>query len=467
MKPFVPRPHQALAAKFLLDNKRCMLAAVPGLGKTGTVYMLLETLRMLGSAFFPALVIAPLKVCELTWPAEQKKWDRFQHLKVVTILGEREVREDALMERADVYVINYDNVQWLVKHLGKRWPFKIVIADESTRLKSYRGSQQVSVKGKEFVRKAGGERARILGDIAMHTGRWINLTGTPAPNGLKDLWGQMWFIDFGERLGRTYSAFMERWFRIDPYTREVKPLPHAEAEIHAAVADVMLAMRAEDWMDVRAPNEITREVELPLAARKLYNEMERTFFAELASGKEVSAVNSAVKSSKLLQIASGAVYDADRVSHHLHDAKVEGLKSIVNELGGEPLLLAYWFKFELPMLKKAFPEMRIFEGAKDEADWNAGRIPLMAVHPASAGHGVNLQHGGRAMCHFTLNWDLELRQQISERIGPVRQKQAGFDRAVLHYNLIAKDTLDQEVYDRLTSKASVQESLMKARAARG
>lgn len=454
MKPFVPRPHQALAAKFLLDNKRCMLAAVPGLGKTGTVYMLLETLRMLGSAFFPALVIAPLKVCELTWPAEQKKWDRFQHLKVVTILGERDLREDALMERADVYVINYDNVQWLVKHLGKRWPFRIVIADESTRLKSFR-------------LRGGGERARALSQIAMNVGRWINLTGTPAPNGLKDLWGQMWFVDFGQRLGKSYTDFMNRWFRVCPYTRDVTPLPHAEAEIHAAVADVMLAMRAEDWMDVRQPNEITREVELPPAARKLYNEMERTFFAELASGKEVSAVNSAVKSSKLLQIASGAVYDADRVSHHLHDAKVEGLKSIVNELGGEPLLLAYWFKFELPMLKKAFPEMRIFEGAEDEADWNAGRIPLMAVHPASAGHGVNLQHGGRAICHFTHTWDLEMRMQVNERLGPVRQAQAGYDRAVLHYNLIARDTLDVEVLGRLTSKRSVQEALMLARAARG
>jgi hypothetical protein len=451
---FEPREYQKIAADFLLRHERCNLWAVPGLGKTSIIYMVADILKLCGSRFFPVLVIAPKKVCELTWPAEQQKWTAFTDLRVIPILGERDARDRSLLLKGDIYVINYDNVPWLVQALGKRWPFRIVVADESTRLKNFRAH-----KG------SAGKRAQALSEIAMHTGRWINLTGTPAPNGLKDLWGQNWFVDFGERLGLTYGAFERRWFYVNPYDRTVEPRLGAETAIHAELADVTLALRAEDWLDIHEPQECAREVELPPEARRLYNEMEKRFFTQLANG-EIEASTSAVRSMKLLQMSSGAVYDAEHQVHHLHDAKIEGLRSLVNELAGEPLLLAYWFKFEIPMLQKAFPEFRVFSGAKDEADWNKGKIPLLGVHPVSAGHGVNLQHGGRAIAHFTHTWDLELRQQINERIGPVRQLQSGYNRTVLIYNLIAKSTLDEEVLERTRTKRSVQDALMLARSHR-
>lgn len=451
-QPFTPRPWGLVASEFIGNVKRCNLFAVPGLGKTSSVYSVIEALRLCGSNFFPVLVIAPLKVCQLTWPAEQKKWDWFKDLKVIPILGPEDARSDALLRRGDVYVINYDNVQWLVERLGKKWPFKIVVADESTKLKNFR-------------LKGGGARTKALSMIAHNTGRWINLSGTPVPNGLKDLWGQQWFLDFGSRLGTSYTAFMERWFTVNQYTRRVSPRPGAPEEIYAAIADCTISLRAEDWFDVKKPIYFNREVELPDAARALYDTMEQDFFAEIGD-RGIGAPNAAVLSSKLLQIASGAVYDSAKQTHHIHDAKIEGLRSIINELGGEPLLVAHWFKFEVPMLKKAFPDLRVFSDAKDEKDWNDGRIELMAIHPASAAHGVNLQHGGRAMCHFTHTWDLEMRIQVEERIGPVRQMQSGYDRNVLHYNLFAADTLDIEVLARQAGKMSVQDAFMAARARR-
>jgi hypothetical protein len=450
-QPFTPRPWGAVAADFIANVKRCMLMAVPGMGKTSSVYMVIRALLTLGSNFFPVLVIAPKKVCELTWPAEQKKWDWFKDLKVIPILGEADARNDALLRRGDVYVINYDNVQWLVDKLGKRWPFKIIIADESTKLKSFR------LNGKK------GKRARALSTIAHGTGRWVNLTGTPIPNGIKDLWGQMWFVDFGARLGTSYTAFANRWLQVCQYSGRVTTKPGAFEEIMALVADCSMSLRSEDWFDVKKPIYMPREVELPPDARRMYDEMERTYFMELGE-RGIMAPNAAVLSSKLLQIASGAVYDSAKQVHHIHDAKIEGLRSIINELGGEPLLVAYWFKFEVPMLKRAFPEMRFFNDADDEKDWNDGKIELMGIHPASAAHGTNLQYGGRAMAHFTHTWDLELRIQVEERIGPTRQMQSGFDRNVLHYNLIANDTMDVEVLARQAGKLSVQDALMAARA---
>lgn len=449
--PFTPRPWGIVASEFIGSVKRCMLMAVPGMGKTSAVYAVIRALQLLGSSFFPVLVIAPKRVCELTWPVEAKKWTWFEGLKVIPILGEADARDDALLRKGDVYVINYDNVQWLVEKLGKRWPFRIIVADESTALKSYR-------KGGDK-----GKRARALAEIAHGTGRWINLTGTPAPNGIKDLWGQMYFVDFGARLGTSYTAFARRWLETCPYTRRVKARPGAAEEIYALIADCTMSLRAEDWFDVKEPVRFQKEVELPPAARRLYDEMERTYFMELGE-RGVFAPNAAVLSSKLLQIASGAVYDAAKAAHHIHDAKIEGLRSIVNELGGEPLLVAYWFQFEVPMLKAAFPEMRFLTTAKDQDDWNKGKIDLMGIHPASSGHGIDLQHGGRAMAHFTHTWDLEKRIQVEERIGPVRQMQAGLDRNVLQYDLVARNTIDLEVLARQAGKMSVQDALMAARA---
>lgn len=469
--PYTPREYQHIARKFILDHPRCNLWAVPGMGKSSVTLSVLDILMLIGSAFFPALIIAPKKVCELTWPAEQKKWLEFAGIKMVKILGEADVRDDALMSKGDVYVINYDNVPWLMERMQrKKWPFRIVIADESTRLKGFRGCYKTNDHGTTFFHGGtGGVRSTALARIAEHTGRWVNLTGTPATNGLKDLWGQNWFVDFGARLGHSYGDFMKRWFFENPYTRVVELRhPSCEHEIYQALADVSLALRAEDWFDIKEPLVFRREVELPPEARALYEVMERDFYIAIGE-REVNAVNAAVLSSKLLQMASGAVYSGKgpaRVANFIHDAKVEELRSIVNELG-EPLLLAYWFKFEIDMFKKAFPEFRLFQGAEEEEAWNKGKIQLMGVHPMSAGHGTNLQHGGRAIVHFTHTWDLELKLQVNERIGPTRQIQSGYDRNVLQYEICARDTMDDVVLERQQRKWSILEALMGARAHRG
>lgn len=449
-RQYVPREYQVLARDFLLDVPRAALWAMPGLGKTSMVFAALDILKMCGSSFFPVLVLAPKNVALNVWPEEQKKWIEFHGMRVVPILGERDARDDALMRRGDIYVINYENVQWLVQKLGRKWPFKIIVADESTKLKNYR-------------LKGGGARSSALAQIANATGRWINLTGTPSPNGLKDLWGQTWFQDFGQRLGHGYTDYMRRWFYSNPYTRIVEPHAHSFEEIHRLLADITMALRTEDWLDVHKPQEFPVFVDLPPAIRRLYDQMERDFFIE-NDVMQLNAANSAALSGKLLQMASGAVYDINKQVKWLHEAKIEALQSIVNDLAGEPLLVSYWHRWEVPMLQKAFPDMRIYRTKKDEDDWNSGKIGMMGVQPASVGHGVNLQFGGRAMAFYTHIWDLELRDQIVERIGPARQLQAGLDRVVLLYNIIARNTLDEEVIERNISKRSVQDALMRARA---
>jgi SNF2 family DNA or RNA helicase len=447
---FSPKAYQVIGAKFLYEHPRCNLWATPGMGKTSMVLMLLDWLKLAGSAFFPVLVIAPKRVCELVWPAEIAKWDDFKDLRVSLILGTARQRADALVAPADIYIINFDNVQWLVKELGDKWPFKIVAADESTRLKSFRLRQ-------------GGARAQSLSRIARHVGRWINLTGTPSPNGLSDLWGPMWFVDFGQRLGASYTAFMRRWFSIDMYTHAVTPLACADKEIHEAIADCTLALRAEDWFDIHQPVVTEVPVKLPDAAMKLYKEMERDFYIELdATG--ITAVNAMAKSMKCLQLASGSVYDANHIVHEVHNAKLEGLQSVIDEMGGEPIIVVFWFKFDAYMLQNAFPKARLYDGKRTEDEWNAGKIQMLLLQPASAGHGVNLQHGGRCIVFWSYVWDLDMRYQPIERLGPTRQLQSGYTRAVLVYDLVALGTLDEAVLSRLDGKKSVQDSLMDARA---
>ena len=448
----VPRRHQHLGTSFLLDTPRSMLVADMGLGKTLMVLRALDLLKHAGSNYFPALVIAPLRVAQLVWSGELDKWDVLEGLTLTKILGKKDLRMDALRRpRSDIYVINYENIPWLVSQLRGRWPFKIVIADESTKLKNFR-----------LVR--GGMRAAALARVAKETGRWINLTGTPAPNGLTDLWGQYWFLDFGQRLHRTYTSFLQTWFEVNEYTHEVRAHREAEAEIHDAIKDITMVLRAEDWLGVQKPMFTRVPIELPGDARKLYTQMADKFFAEL-NDTEIEAVNSASKSGKLLQLAAGAIYDADQTVHPVHEAKLDALEEVVEE-AGEPVLVAYWWKFDVARICKRFPQARLLETEQDVRDWNAGRVPLMLIHPASAGHGLNLQDGGRTLVFYSSWWDLELRQQVIERIGPARQLQAGYNRTVRIYDIVAQDTLDNDLLERLDSKISVQDALKLARARR-
>src|ERR1700677_718991 len=290
---FNPRDYQSEAATFLVDRPRSMLVADPGLGKTGTSLLALDMLRLVGSSFFPALVLAPKRVADVVWSGEKDKWSSFQHLNVVQITGTAQERLDILRRpTADLYVLNYELVPWLVNLFPQeRWPFKIVIADECSRLKGFRLSK-------------GAVRSGALADIAQFTGRWWNLTGTPAPNGLQDLWGQLYFIDFGQRLKRTYTAFSEAYLMENRYTRKIVLQNGAAEAIQEAVKDVLVAYRAEDWLDITQPQELAVEFELPPAVRAQYKRMEKEFFVEVDDA-QITAGTAAIKSSKLLQMCAG------------------------------------------------------------------------------------------------------------------------------------------------------------------
>jgi SNF2 family DNA or RNA helicase len=467
-KHYTPRPYGQLATEFIANRERCCLWAAPGMGKTVIAETLLGDMYSVGGETHPTLVLAPLRVARKTWTAEALKWEHLSGLDVVPIVGDAGQRTAALKIDAPVYATNYDNLVWLRQHLGDRWPFRTIIADEATRLKSFRTKQ-------------GGVRAHALAEVAhTHTRRFIELTGTPSSNGLKDLWGQLYFIDAGQRLGRTYSAFEERWFG---YKRvkdaisnrvDIQPVifPHAQAEIQDRLKDVCLTLDPRDWFDLKEPIVNVVTVDLPPKVRSKYREMEKEFYTQI-NGHEIEAFNAASKSQKLLQLASGAVYvdpTADSDEHprakawtEVHDEKLQALESIVNESGGMPVLVAYHFKSDLARLLKWFPQGRALQTQTDEDDFKAGKVPLLFAHPQSAGHGIDgFQNVSNVIVFFSHWWALENHDQIIERIGPVRQLQAGFDRAVFIHYIVAAGTIDEQVIDRHVSKRSVQEILLEA-----
>lgn len=464
MARFRRREYQKLITAFILKHKRCNIWATMGSGKTGATMWALNKMfqtGILSSQEDRVLVLAPLRVASGTWPPEQEKW-RFPALLVVDGTGPEKARIAALESDANVVCVNYDVVEWLVEYCGDEWPFTVVVADESTKLKGYRSKQ-------------GSKRARALAAIAhKHVKRWINLTGTPAPNGLKDLWGQTWFVDGGERLGSSYKAFTDRWFISKPakpgsFTMQHAPLKNSEKEIQQRLSDVSLTVDAAEYFGCDKPIYTPVVVDLPKKARKIYDQFEAELFAELESGT-VEAANAASKTIKCLQLASGAVYKVDEDGERtdewvkIHDAKLDALESIVEELNGAPLLVAYQYKHDLARLKKKFPHGVAMgkgkQGNKDMEAWNRGEIPIMFAHPASAGHGLNLQDGGHHLAIFSDTWNYEHFAQIVERIGPVRQMQAGHPRPVFVYIIQARGTLDELVAERRDSKRDIQDDLM-------
>jgi SNF2 family DNA or RNA helicase len=452
MRPFVLREYQKQAISFLLDTPRANLWAGMGTGKTSATLTMLSILKTAYGDATKTLVIAPKRVAQEVWPEQVAEWAHLKDLKLRAIQGNAKERLEVIKKPADAYTCTYEVLPWLVHEMGARWPFSRVVADESTRLKNFRLSQ-------------GGKRAKALGEVA-HTQvtEWINLTGTPAPNGYTDVWGQQWFIDKGARLGRSYSAFERRWFarsggamgsRFGP----LRPLPGAEQQIGNAIADCTFVIRPEDWFDLETPLVSQIWVELPTSAMKAYRDLQQDMAGEF-SGVQVNAVNGLAKSRKCLQVATGAVYDDNRIARWSHDAKIEALQSLVAESGGEPLIVVYQHRHELERLRKAFPQGRTLVDAKNITElWNEGRVPLLFLHPRSAGHGLNLQHGGRTVVFFAIDWDKELHDQVIERIGPVRQAQSGYRRTVKIYYILAHKTLDAVVYDRLLGKGTAQDLL--------
>lgn len=458
---FQARDYQRAIIKHIVEHERCNVWAGMGTGKTVSTLTALDALTLTTDPF-PALVLAPLRVAAGTWPDEVKKWAHLKGLRIATATGTESQRSHIVhARRADIVAVNYEKAPWVVDHLGPLWPFRTVIADEATRLKSFRLKQ-------------GGVRAQALGKVAhKRVRRWVNLTGTPAPNGLRDLWGQQWFIDEGVRLGRTFKAFEDRWFAYkrksdigaeNKHEIEMVVMPFAQRQLEATLADCTITIRAQDFLDLPPLVENVIEVELPAKARRHYRELEREMFTTLAGGHEVEAFNAAALTMKCLQAANGALYATDDGAYEeLHDEKLRALESVVEEASGAPVLVAYHFKSDLARLLQRFPAGRALDKSpRTVDDWNAGKIPLLFAHPASAGHGLNLQYGGNILVFFGLWWALEEHEQIIERIGPTRQAQAGFDRPVFVHRIVARGTVDELVLARLKTKASVQSLLLDA-----
>lgn len=448
-----PRPYQQIIIDHIVDNPRCAVWAGMGLGKTISTLTAIDALDIVEPG--PVLVLAPLRVAATTWPDEIRKWDHLDWITVSPIIGNVTERKAAILKKAKVYTTNYENLPWLLEQVGVNWPWKTVIADESTRLKGFRLRQ-------------GGKRARALAKVAFSKiERFVELTGTPSPNGLIDLWGQVWYLDKGARLGNSYQAFQDRWFRqvrygSDVHEMRLEPYPHTQAEIQERLKDLCVSLDAADHFDLDAPIVNVIRVKLPPKAEKLYRQMEEEMFVALDSGDEIEAFGAASKTIKCLQLANGAMY-TESGFESIHDEKLNALEDILEEAAGMPVLVAYHFKSDLARLQKRFPKARVLDkNPQTIRDWNAGKIPMLFAHPQSAGHGLNLQDGGNIIAFFGHWWNLEEYQQIIERIGPTRQAQAGHKRPVFIHLIIAAGTVDEIVMKRRETKREVQDLLMEA-----
>jgi len=455
-KQFTPRPYQHSIIAHIVDTPRCAVWAGMGLGKTVSTLTAIDIINLVEPG--PTLVLAPLRVASSTWPDEVAKWQHLSDLTISPIVGDASSRRKALATKADVYTINYENLPWLVEQCGETWPFAKIVADESTKLKGFRLRQ-------------GGMRARELARVAHSKAtRFIQLTGTPSPNGLQDLWGQFWFLDRGSRLGRSFSAFEARWFQKiqvgeDRHAVQTKPLAFAQSQIEDAVRDLCISLDAKDHFEIDEPIVNVIRVDMPAKARAQYKEMEKEMFIELECGAQIEALNAASKTIKCLQIANGAIYtdDTRTTFTEIHNEKIKALESIIEEAAGMPILVAYHFKHDLARLQKAFPKGRALDSDPNTIrDWNAGKTPLLFAHPASAGHGLNLQDGGNILAFFGHWWNLEEYQQIIERIGPARQAQSGYNRPVFIHHIVTKGTMDEMVMLRRDSKREVQDLLLEA-----
>lgn len=468
MTRYLPRPYQPAITDHIVNNPRCNVFAGMGVGKTPATLQAISALLLFGEVQ-RVLVIAPKRVAQHTWPGEIANFpETFGHLRLNVAIGTDKQRRAAIDTPSDIVTINYENVAWLVENYGEHWPFDMVVPDESSRLKGLRVSLQRSKTGKQFLTGQGGSRAKALARVAItRVKRWANLTGTPAANGLEDLWGQCWYCDAGKRLGSSFTAFSHRWFRAkpgsDPQKQQIEPLPFAEERIRGAIKDITIALEAKDHFDLPPLIENVIRVELPPAARKLYDQMEDELFIEL-QGVAIEAFNAGTMTQKCLQIASGAAYTDDKGTWApVHDTKIEALQSVVEEAAGMPVLVFYHFKSDLARILNAFPKAEHLGAAPKTIErWNRGQIPMLVAHPQSAGHGLSLQHGSNIMCFFSSNWSLEADAQAVERAGPTRQAQSGYKRSVFVHRIVAADTLEEVVVRRLKSKASLQDALMEA-----
>lgn len=467
---FNPRPWQPKMIEHMVKHPRCHVFSGCGTGKTAATLEALSVLLLFGQAK-RVLIIGPKRVARDTWPEAVQNFNgSFGWMTIAAAIGDEKKRHAAIRSGATLTTINFDNLTWLVDNYGETWPFDMVVVDESTKLRGLRVSIQTHKKtGKKFLSGQGGSRAKALARVA-HTRvkRWVNLTGTPTLAGLEALWGPTWFLDAGHRLGTSFAAFSQRWFRSvpgsSPQQQVIEPMPFSEAQIQNAISDVTLVVDIRDYVPVGEHLEHTVHVNLPAAARRQYDEMARDLATEI-EGSVIEAFSAGTKSQKLLQLASGAVYTDDQGSWVLaHDEKIDALASIEEEALGMPLLVFYHFKSDAARILKAFPKAKhLDDDPKTMQRWRDGKIPMLLAHPQSAGHGVDgLQYGTHKCVFFSTNWSAENDAQAIERIGPTRQMQAGFNRVVDVYRIVAKGTVEESAVKRLRSRVSVQEALLDA-----
>lgn len=471
MSCYTPRPYQRLITNYILDNPRCQVFASPGVGKTSSTLDAVASLLLFGMVK-RVLVLAPKRVAVSAWTGELEKWSAsFGHLTMAVAVGTPKQRLDAVKSGAVIVCMGYEGIEWLVETFGGRLAdFDMVVADEAPRLKALRISLQQRTRkdgsqGKRFIAGQGGKRAKALAKVA-HTQvkRWVSLTGSPASNGLQDLWPIVWYIDGGQRLGNSFTAFTNRWFRTkpgtDPMHRQIEPMPFAQEQIQNAIKDCTIRIDAKDWFDLTQPIERNILVELPAEARKQYRELQTDFFTYIKD-HPVEATAAGAKMQKLLQVASGTcIVNEQREWVVVHDEKLEALKSLITELNGENVLIAYQFRADRERILKAFPKFKTLDHKGAEEDFKTGHLPGLLVHPASAGHGLSLQAHCSILIDYSTGINLEFDEQVFERIGSTRQAQIGSTRAVYRYRIVAAGTVEQTVnLPRLKSKASLQDAV--------
>ena len=445
-----PHNYQDHATEHIMENTECGLFLDMGLGKTVSTLTAINRLMFEDFEVNRVLVIAPKKVAEDTWIGERDKWDHLKHLKLSIVLGTERQRLTALRTKADIYVINRENVAWLVSHYGLGWPFDMVVIDE---LSSFKSAKSV--------------RFKHLRTIRPKIKRMVGLTGTPAPNGLLDLWPQMYLLDQGQRLGKTLTGYRQQYFTPGDrnghivYDYELKK--GNDQQIYDKISDICISMKAVDYLELPKRIDRIKEVHLPPAVMEKYFEFEKNLILSLEDTEDISALNAAGLTNKLLQFANGAVYDDQKNWHEVHKEKLEALEEDMEAANGQPVLCFYSYRHDLERILKHFKAYKpvLIKGSAEIQLWNEKKIPMMLAHAASAGHGLNLQAGGNLIEWFGVQWGLELYQQAVARLD--RQGQT---KPVINSRIIAVGTMDEDVLKALADKADVQDAVMEAVKAR-
>lgn len=443
---YAPHNYQRYAADFIVTHPIAALLLDMGLGKTSITLTAINELLFDSFEVHKVLVIAPLRVARDTWPAEIEKWEHLRDLHFSVAVGTEQERVAALRTPADIYIINRENIQWLIEGSGIPFDFDMVVIDELSSFKNHQS-----------------KRFKSLMKVRHKIKRIVGLTGTPAGNGLMDLYAEFRLLDMGERLGRFIGQYRDMYFIPDKRNGMViysyKPQSDAEKRIYDKISDITISMKAAD--NLKMPELISTEcvVELSEKQKEKYDELKKELVLT-ADENEVTAANAASLSNKLSQMANGAVYSDEKTVIEIHDKKLEALEDIIESMNGKPVLIAYWYNHDLERIKKRF-NVREIKSSKDISDWNSGKIPIAVIHPASAGHGLNLQSGGSTLVWFGLTWSLELYQQTNARLWRQGQKSI----VVIHH-IIAKDTIDEDVMKALRLKEKTQTALIDAVKAR-